>query len=165
MNYSKKMMLLASVLLLMAAWQSCASKAKAPATSTSTSTTRVEQVAVYPSNPDDDKIYGLDDIDQIDQAVQYKGGSDELNKFIAMNLKYPEKAYSKGIVGRVVVQFVVEKDGTLTNFMIKTPAHDLLNEEALRVMKKADAFIPAMSKGKAVRSQYSQPFVFMIKNH
>lgn len=160
MNYSKKMMLLASVLILMAAWQSCASKAAhAPQASTST---KVEQTVFFPSDPDDNKIYGFD---EIDHRPQYNRATADIYQFLSRNLKYPEEASNKGIEGRVLVEFIIEKDGSLSNFKIKSLTDNLLNVEAIRLVKKMDPFIPAVRKGKAVRYQFIQPIVFKIQKY
>ena len=77
--------------------------------------------------------------------------------------KHPEEAEAKGIEGRVIVRFVVEKDGRLTNFEVMDSPDPLLSEEALRILKKMPAWIPAKNKGKDVRCRYSMPVMFRLK--
>ena len=67
------------------------------------------------------------------------------------NLVYPQEAKEKGIEGKVYIGFVVEIDGSLTNFTIVKSAHPLLDEEALRVVKLMPKWIPGKQKDKAIR--------------
>src|SRR5690554_6484781 len=76
------------------------------------------------------KIIEIPDIDPM-----YTGGSHELTRFISNNLRYPREAAEKDIQGLVVYNFVVELDGSLSNFEIIHRAHPLLDEEALRIIK------------------------------
>jgi TonB family protein len=76
---------------------------------------------------------------------------DFLVDFLRKNLHYPEEAVKKGLQGTVIVQMVVERDGTPTNFKVVKEVHPLLDNEALRVAKLLPKFIPAKKDEKPVR--------------
>ena len=72
----------------------------------------------------------------------------ELLKFLQDNLKYPENAMKNNVQGRVIVQFVVEKDGTLTEFKVARSVDPDLDAEALRVLQTMPKWKPGMQRGK-----------------
>lgn len=78
-------------------------------------------------------------------------------KHINKNFKFPEMARQMGIQGRIYVNFVVEKDGSISNVTIARSVDKLLDDEAIRVVKKLPKFAPAKQRGKAVRMQYTVP--------
>jgi len=92
----------------------------------------------------------------------FPGGFTALSKFIADNTHYPAEAKEKGIHGRVVVGFVVEKDGTLTHFEIVRSVNPLLDEEALRVCKMMPKWKPGKKNGEAVSVKYDIPVNFKL---
>jgi len=112
------------------------------------------------------------DIDDDDTTVfvvpeilsEYVGGDEALIKFLQKNLVYPEEARLKGIEGRIIIGFVVEKDGSLTNFKILRGVHPILDNEALRVVKLMPKFIPGKIKNKPVRVQFNIPVTFKLKD-
>ena len=98
----------------------------------------------------------------VETMPEYIGGDEARVKFLQKNLVYPEEARKKGIEGRVMVAFVVEVDGSLTNFKILRSVHPLLDEEALRVVKMMPKWIPGEQKGKPVRTQFQIPITFQL---
>ena len=105
------------------------------------------------------KIFNGDDVDQ---QPSFPGGTNALNTFIASNLKYPVWAQEKGIQGRVVVKFIVEKDGSISNVEVDRSVPGLDNE-AMRVVKAMPKWIPGQINGKAVKVECSHPFVFQLQ--
>lgn len=105
------------------------------------------------------KIFNGDDVDQ---QPSFPGGTNALNTFIASNLKYPVFAQEKGIQGRVVVKFIVEKDGSISNVEVDRSVPGLDNE-AMRVVKAMPKWIPGQINGKAVKVECSHPFVFQLQ--
>ena len=93
---------------------------------------------------------------------EYPGGINAMYEFIQKNLKYPESAKNKGIEGRVFVQFVVEKDGSLTSFQVLRGVSDDIDAEAVRVLKMMPKWKPGMMDGKPVRVQFTMPFKFQL---
>lgn len=106
---------------------------------------------------DDDEVYGA-----VDVMPEYFGGVNAMFDFIQKNVNYPESAKKKGIEGRVFVQFVVEKDGSLSSFQVLRGVNDELNDEAIRVLKMMPKWKPGMKDGKPVRVQYTMPFKFQL---
>lgn len=105
------------------------------------------------------KIFNGDDVDQ---QPSFPGGTNALNTFIVSNLKYPVFAQEKGIQGRVVVKFIVEKDGSISNVEVDRSVPGLDNE-AMRVVKAMPKWIPGQINGKAVKVECSHPFVFRLQ--
>ena len=106
------------------------------------------------------KIFNGDDVDQ---QPSFPGGTNALNTFIASNLKYPVVAQENGIQGRVVVKFIVEKDGSISNVEVDRSVYPSLDNEAMRVIKNMPKWIPGQINGKAVKVECSYPFVFQLQ--
>lgn len=98
-----------------------------------------------------------------DGMHEFPGGEQALNDFMAKNLHYPQVARDSNIQGRVFVQFVVEKDGTITNPKVTRDIGGDCGEEALRVVRMMPKWKTGMRKGKAVRVQYTLPVVFELE--
>ena len=107
--------------------------------------------------PEDTTIYNV-----VEVMPSYPGDMAECYMFFARQMHYPEEAEEKGIEGRVLIRFVVEKDGRLTNFEVIETPDPLLSDEALRVLKQMPQWIPAKNKGKDVRCRYSMPILFRL---
>ncbi len=97
--------------------------------------------------------------------AMYTGGPAEMNRFITNNLSYPADAVERNAQGLVVYTFVVEKDGTLSNFNLIHRADSLLNEEALRILKLMPPWRPAKWKGDFVRSSTYVPMYFRLNKN
>ncbi len=94
---------------------------------------------------------------------QKKSFNEEINKHIVNNFNYPEEAYSKNIQGRVLVQFVIDKFGEISDFNFRTPYQgELLEKETKRIIKKLPKFIPGRHHGKTVKVKYGIPISFNI---
>ncbi len=98
----------------------------------------------------------------VEDQPSFPGGEDEMRKFISRNVEYPKEARESGIVGTVYIQFIVEKDGTLTNIKVIRGVHESLNQEALRVIKLMPKWKPGKQRGKAVRTQFTIPLKFSL---
>ncbi|MCL2303239.1 MAG: M56 family metallopeptidase [Lentimicrobiaceae bacterium] len=90
------------------------------------------------------------------------GGFDAMYKFLADNLKYPEAARNSGISGQVFIEFVVEKDGSISNAKVLKGADPELDAEALRVVRIMPKWKPGKQMGKPVRTFYQIPVRFAI---
>ena len=136
----------------------------------------------------DDPIFEV-----VEEPAQYPGGQAALMQYLAQNIRYPKISAENGVQGRVLVQFVVEKDGSLSNFAIvkksgdtitknaqsgitvnalgsateesKVPqeAFDALNAEAVRVLREMPKWIPAKQRGQEVRMRYTLPITFRLQ--
>ena len=81
-------------------------------------------------------------------------------QYLAENVKYPQDAYEQKIGGRVLVQFVIEKDGSISDVEIARGVFPSLDEEAIRVIKVMPRWNPGKQNGKAVRVKYVLPVSF-----
>ena len=141
------------------------------------------------------EVYNNDDpiFEVVEEPAQYPGGQAALMQFLAQNIRYPKIAAENGAQGRVLVQFVIEKDGSLSNFAVvkksgdiitknaqsgitinaqgtvteenKIPqeAFDALNAEAVRVLREMPKWIPAKQRGQVVRLKYTLPVTFRLQ--
>jgi len=99
---------------------------------------------------------------KVEVEATYPGGSDAWRQYILNNLKYPEEAVKNEIQGEVVVEFVVNKDGSLTGVhAISGP--DRLKAESVRVVTKSGKWVPALEQGKKVASTVKQPINYRLK--
>ena len=92
----------------------------------------------------------------------FSGGMEALMKFLQNNVKYPKESQEKGEQGRVLVEFVVEKDGRVTSPKVVKSVSPQLDAEALRVVKMMPAWEPGKQNGKEVRVKYAIPVVFRL---
>ncbi len=90
------------------------------------------------------------------------GGSAAWSKFLNKNLRFPAAAQEQGISGKVLMSFVIEKDGTLSNIKVERGAGFGFDEEASRVLKLAKAWKPGMQNGQPVRVKYVIPMNFQL---
>lgn len=100
----------------------------------------------------------------VETMPEFPGGSAAMYKFLSENMKYPEIAKKNGIQGRCICQFIVEKDGRLTNFeVVRTSGDASLDKEALRVLKSMPKWKPGSQRGKIVRVRYTIPVNFKLQ--
>ena len=104
------------------------------------------------------------DINGIDEQPEPIGGAAAWAKFLQKNLRYPGEAIDKGISGKVFVSFIVEKNGSLSSFAVVRGAGYGMDEEAMRVLKKAPAWKPGKQNGQPVRVKYVLPLNFVLNN-
>ena len=90
----------------------------------------------------------------------FPGGDKALMQALYKNLKYPEEAYNNNIEGKVLVKFVITREGTVTNATIIRSADPSLDKAALEAVKKLPKFNPGKQDGKTVDVWYSMPIVF-----
>ena len=105
--------------------------------------------------------------DHVSQAMaekraQFPGGEGEMYHFLAMNIKFPPKLIEDNVQGKVVVQFTVQPNGSLTDFEVVRSLSAEADAEALRVVKEMPKWEPALSEGKAVASTYVIPVSFKL---
>jgi TonB family protein len=100
---------------------------------------------------------------EVDEMPEYPGGSMGLRQFIAQSVKYPVEAQKKGTQGKVYVNFIVEKDGSVGMAKIARGVSPELDAEALRVVKLLNNWVPGKQKGKPVRVSYTVPINFALQ--
>lgn len=105
----------------------------------------------------------LDDVSNIvEQMPTYQGGQRALLEYIRDNIKYPIAAQEAGVEGKVIVRFVVKKDGTVGDAQIFVGSTPELNQEAIRVVKSITGFIPGYQNGKPVNVWHTVPVSFKL---
>jgi len=98
----------------------------------------------------------------VETVPEFPGGLDAFGKFLAANIRYPYSARRDRVQGRVIVSFVIEKDGTITDPKVARGIGGGCDEEALRVIKLMPKWVPGIQNGKPVRVAYSVPIAFTI---
>lgn len=100
----------------------------------------------------------------VEQPAEFPGGQAAMMKWLSNNIRYPESAQQNGISGRVVVKFVVEKDGSIGQPSIVKGVDRDLDQEALRVVKRMPKWQPGKNNGQPVRSYFNLPVTFRLQN-
>ena len=97
-----------------------------------------------------------------EQQPEFPGGMTELMKFLQKGINYPVSCKKEGIQGRVIVQFVINKDGSICEANVVKPVHPQLDAEAIRVINAMPNWIPGKQKGERVRVRYTLPVSFRL---
>ncbi len=118
-----------------------------------------DEVVVEEKKPEPEKIFTA-----VEEAPKFPGGDAELYKWLSRNIRYPEMAAQNNIQGRVTVQFVVEKDGSVGEVKVVRGKDPDLDKEAVRVVKALPKFIPGKMNGQSVRVWYTLPIMFKLQN-
>ena len=87
----------------------------------------------------------------------------ECMKWLSKTIKYPIEAQEKGSQGRVIIQFVIEKDGSITDAKVVRGVDPLLDAEALRTINLSPKWKPGKQKGEPVRVKYTLPVIFRLQ--
>ncbi|MBR1557270.1 MAG: energy transducer TonB [Prevotella sp.] len=99
----------------------------------------------------------------VEQMPEYPGGVMAMMEFLRDNVKYPADAEKQKVQGRVLVSFVVETDGSISDVKVMKAVFPSLDAEAIRVVKAMPNWTPGKQKGKVVRVHYSLPIVYRLK--
>ena len=105
-----------------------------------------------------------DVFDRADEMPQFPGGHMGLMQYLANNIQYPKDAEEAGAQGRVVVSFVVEKDGSISDARVTKPTYSSFDDEALRVVNAMPKWTPGKVNGKPEKIKYSIPITFRQDN-
>lgn len=117
-----------------------------------------EAVAQPEPKPEVEKVF-----DVVEQMPSFPGGPSALMEWLSNNVKYPVVAQENGVQGRVVVSFVVERDGTITDVKVVRGVDPSLDKEASRVVRAMPRWIPGKQNGSAVRVKYNVPVAFRLQ--
>ena len=101
--------------------------------------------------------------DVVEEMPSFPGGQGALMAFLSSNIKYPVVAQENGVQGRVIVGFVVEKDGSISDVKVMRSVDPSLDREAQRVVKAMPKWKPGKQNGSAVRVKYTVPVVFRLQ--
>lgn len=119
----------------------------------------VKEEPVVEKKPEPEKIFVA-----VEQPAEFPGGQAAMMKWLSNNIRYPESAQQNGISGRVVVKFVVERDGSVSSPTIVKGVDRDLDQEALRVVKRMPKWQPGKNNGQPVRSYFNLPVTFRLQN-
>ena len=100
--------------------------------------------------------------DMVEQQASFPGGQGALMRWIADNLTYPEEAQENQIEGRVIIRFVINKDGSVSSPVVMRGVDKALDREAIRLVRKMPKWTPGRTNGEIVRSYYVLPIVFKL---
>ena len=101
--------------------------------------------------------------DVVEKMPEYPGGQAALFEYLRTNVKYPADAEKKKVEGRVLVTFIVNTDGSITDIELVRKAFPSLDAEAVRVISGMPKWIPGEQKGQKVRVKYTVPLTFRLK--
>lgn len=111
-----------------------------------------------PKHEEEDKVFDI-----VEQQPLFPGGPAALMKYLSENTKYPVVAQENGVQGRVTVQFVVEKDGSISDVHVLRGVDPSLDKEAVRVVKSMPRWTPGKQNGITVRVNYRVPVLFRLQ--
>lgn len=100
----------------------------------------------------------------VENQPEFPGGNAAMMKFLSDNIKYPVIAQENGIQGRVICNFVVERDGSITDVQVVRGVDPSLDREAVRVIQSMPRWTPGKQRGQAVRVRFTLPVVFRLQN-
>jgi len=96
----------------------------------------------------------------IEVVPEFRGGRQSWTQFIAGNMHYPLEAFRQNVSGKVILQFIIEKNGNLSNLKVLKGLGAGCDEEAIRVVRLSQPWTPGQQNGKAVRVSYIMPLIF-----
>ncbi len=111
------------------------------------------------SIPIDNEIFTI-----VEQMPEYPGGNEQLINYLATNINYPQQAKDKGIQGRVFINFIVKKDGSIDSIKVIKGIGEDCDKEAVRVISNMPNWKPGMQRGKAINVSYNIPIKFTLDN-
>ena len=120
-------------------------------------------VAAPPPPPEPKPEVANKVFDVVEEMPSFPGGQGALMAFLSSNIKYPVVAQENGVQGRVIVGFVVEKDGSISDVKVMRSVDPSLDREAQRVVKAMPKWKPGKQNGSAVRVKYTVPVVFRLQ--
>ena len=109
------------------------------------------------TEPDENGIFQV-----VETQPEFPGGMAELMKYLQKNIRYPKICKEQRVQGRVIVQFVVNADSTITDVNVVKPVNPYLDQEALRVVKAMPKWKPGEQRGEPVRVRFTLPVTFRL---
>ena len=124
-----------------------------------TDQTKIEEIVVQAAEPEEetDQVFNI-----VEESASPKGGMAAFYKFVGDKIKYPPQARRMGIEGRVFVEFVILKDGTLSEVRAIKGIGAGCDEEAVRIVQSSPAWNPGKQRGKPVKQRYTLPIIFKL---
>lgn len=119
---------------------------------------KIKEPEPVKADPVENKVF-----DVVEQQPSFPGGPAALNSWLRENIKYPVVAAENGVEGRVTVQFVVERDGSVSGAHVVKSVDPSLDKEALRVVSRMPKWIPGKQNGQSVRVKFFVPVTFRLQ--
>ena len=120
----------------------------------------IQQVAVEEENIEDDQPFV-----KVEQMPSFMGGDlMTFRNWVQSKVRYPQIAQENNISGRVLLMFVIERDGSLTNIQVLQTPDSSLSDEAIRILKTSPKWTPGKQRNQSVRVKYTLPIDFRIQN-
>lgn len=121
---------------------------------------KAKEVIAQPEPPkeEEQKVF-----DVVEEMPSFPGGQAELMKYLHDNIRYPVVAEENGVQGRVILTFVVERNGSITDIKVVKPVDPSLDKEAIRVVKGMPHWIPGKQNGSSVRVKFTLPVIFRLQ--
>ena len=128
-----------------------------PGTGTPSAAVATGPVGPVVEEVDDDRIF-----DVVEENAQFPGGDEACIKWLHDHIKYPSICQEQGVQGRVIVAFVVNKDGSIVDVKVLRSPDQHLSDEAVRVVKQMPKWKPARQGNRSVRSRFNLPVMFRL---
>jgi len=121
------------------------------------------EVKYQPVEVEEEEVEEQQIFQVVEEMPEFPGGMGECMKFLSKNIKYPTISQENGVQGRVIVQFVVNQDGSIVDPTVVRGVDPYLDKEALRVIKMMPKWKPGKQRGKAVRVKFTVPVMFRLQ--
>ncbi|MBQ9288452.1 MAG: energy transducer TonB [Bacteroidaceae bacterium] len=99
----------------------------------------------------------------VEEMPEFPGGAGEMLNYVSKTLKYPEDAFKNKVQGRVIVSFVISKDGTIKDPKVVHSVHPSLDKEAIRVVQEMPKWKPGKQRGEVVNVNFTMPISFRLQ--
>ena len=126
-------------------------------------TDKAVEVKYVPVEVEEEEVEEQQIFQVVEEMPEFPGGMAECMKFLSKNIKYPPISAENGIQGRVIVQFVVNQDGSIVDPVVVRGVDSHLDKEARRVIQMMPKWKPGKQRGKAVRVKYTVPVMFRLQ--
>ena len=126
-------------------------------------TQQAVEVKYTPVEVEEEEVEEQQIFQVVEEMPEFPGGMGECMKFLGKNIKYPTISQENGVQGRVIVQFVVNRDGSIVDPVVVRGVDPYLDKEALRVISTMPKWKPGKQRGKAVRVKYTVPVMFRLQ--
>lgn len=126
-------------------------------------TQKAVEVKYTPVEVEEEEVEEQQIFQVVEEMPSFPGGTAECMKFLSKNIKYPTISQENGVQGRVIVQFVVNTDGSIVDAVVARGVDPYLDKEALRVVSMMPKWTPGKQRGKAVRVRYTLPVMFRLQ--
>ena len=126
-------------------------------------TDKAVEVKYVPVEVEEEEVEEQQIFQVVEEMPEFPGGMAECMKWLGKNMKYPTISQENGVQGRVIVQFVVNRDGSIVDAVVARGVDPYLDKEALRVVGLMPKWKPGKQRGKAVRVKYTLPVMFRLQ--